>query len=424
MSTLPGHAEQAPVSSLPAAPPPRRQVLVVDGQESTLEGYRNGLARAGVAWDVSYATSGKQALVAMESKKFDAIAVDAQIPYPDCASVLTDAKRRMPLAVRIAISHGGASESAARAIPVAQQFLLKPCEPAALAMAIDRACDLRSLIVDERVRSMINLIGVLPAQPKVYAALTRRLQSPDASVTEIARLLERDLALCAKVLHISNSALFSVPRRVMDLNTAVSLLGSSAILSLVLSLSIFDAGIYLEAISLPMLQRHSLMTSAIARHMTQGTPHEDHATIAGMLHDIGILILATKLPGHAHGVIQSMAASPRPFHEAERELWGTTHAELGAFLLGRWGLPVPVVEAVAFHHRPEGVRQPEFDALAAVAFADSLAHEVDPDSSYISGDVYSPIDMAHAERLGVADRVEGWRQAAAEFALEVPTTLE
>jgi HD-like signal output (HDOD) protein len=403
-------------SALPVPATARRRILLVGGEEATLDAYREGLAVAGVAWDVVYAVGGNAGLRSLETARFDAVVVDAQMPHPDGASVLTDAKRRMPLAVRIALSDGGADESAARAIPVAQQFLGKPCDAATLAHAVDRACDLRSLVADDRVRSIVGLIGVLPAQPQVYTALMRKLQSPNSSVSSIARLLERDLALCSKILHISNSALFSLPRQVMDLETAVSLLGSSAILSLVLSLSIFETGVYSSAISSPTLQRHSLLTSAIARHIARGTRHEDHATIAGMLHDLGVLILATKLPGHAHRVLQSIAAEPRRFHEVERELWGVTHAEIGAYLLAVWGLPYPVVEAVAFHHRPMDVRDPGFDALAAVYFADCIAHEVDPDSQHAAGDVPPTLDPEYADRLGVADRLDDWRHAAALLA--------
>ena len=370
------------------------------------------MAKSGMVWDVVYAKNGNEALRILSDTPFDAVVVDVEMPHPDGASVLTEAKRRLPLAVRIALSSGGTSEATARAIPVAQQFLIKPWEPGSLENSVERACALRSLIADERVRSMVGLIGVLPAQPQIYSALMRKLQSPDASIPEIARLLQRDLALCAKIHHISNSALFGMPRQIMDLPTAVSLLGSSAILSLVLTLSVFENGVWLSAISSSTLQRHSLLTSAIARHITRETAYEDDATIGGMLHDIGILILATKLPGHAHKVLEVIKSTPRPFHEVEQELWGVTHAELGAYLLGMWGLPYPVVEAVAYHHRPTHVRQREFDALAAVYVADCLAHEVDPDAQHSTGDVPPVLDAAYIDAWAVGHKLEDWRNAA------------
>lgn len=377
-----------------------------------LESFRAEIAQSRAPWEVTYARNGNEALRILSDASFDAVVVDVELPHPDGASVLTEAKRRLPLAVRIALSGGGTSEATARAIPVTQQFLTKPWVPGSLENSVERACALRGLIADERVRAMVGLIGILPAQPQVYSALMRKLQNPDVSISELVRLLERDLALCAKIHHISNSALFGVPRHVMDLPTAVSLLGSSAILSLVLTLSVFENGVWLSAISSSTLQRHSLLTSAIARHITRDTPHEDSATIGGMLHDIGILILATKLPGHAHKVLEVIGDAPRPFHEAEQELWGVTHAELGAYLLGMWGLPYPVVEAVAYHHRPTTVKQREFDALAAVYVADCLAHEADPNAQHAHGDVPPTLDPTYLDAWGVGDRLDDWRNAA------------
>jgi len=134
-----------------------------------------------------------------------------------------------------------------------------------------------------------------------------------------------------------------------------------------------------------------------------------------MLHDVGKLILATKLPDHLARALELSRSERRPLHLVEEELNGFTHAELGAYLLGLWGLPYPVVESVAFHHNPEKVEkvnQKSFDVVAAVHVADSLANE-QASAAKGSGAGFEPIPNSYLEALGVADQLPRWREMAA-----------
>lgn len=394
----------------------RKRILFVDDDQAALDVYRVHVRPRETAWECSFALGGQAALDALKKGGFDAVVTDVGMPHPDGAAVLAQVQRQAPQAVRIALAPAGAGDAALRAVGVAHQFLTKPCDRGTLENAIERSLRLQSLIADERIRAMVGLIGALPPQPTVYSALVQALTDPDISVTRIAGILERDMALCAKLLQISNSALFALPHRVATIEDAVSFLGQKTVRSLVLSLSVFQTGATHGAMSAETLQRHALLTGNIAKRIAHRTAHAEDAFLAGVLHDVGILILATKLPGHFHRVLESLRENPRPFHVAERELWGVTHAELGAYLLGLWGLPHPVVEAVAYHHEPEAVPQREFDTLAAVYIANALAHEADHGVNLAANTEAPTMDTGYLEALGLLDHLDEWREIAAETA--------
>jgi HD-like signal output (HDOD) protein len=168
-----------------------------------------------------------------------------------------------------------------------------------------------------------------------------------------------------------------------------------------------------RGVSLKQLQRHSVLTGMIAAEMFDEKPARDEAFTAGLLHDVGKLVLATRLPWMFEEVVALVHAEKIPMHVVENRLAGVTHAEVGGYLLGLWGLPYPIVEAVANHHAPSRVEQRGFDLLAAVHIADALANEV-LDSTAGGGSGYAGLDPVWLERLGVSDRIVAWRAIAEE----------
>jgi putative nucleotidyltransferase with HDIG domain len=154
------------------------------------------------------------------------------------------------------------------------------------------------------------------------------------------------------------------------------------------------------------------LTAAVARKVIQDKRKADDAFMAGLLHDIGKLILATQLPDHFKKVADQMGTpAERPMHVVEESLVGVSHAEVGAYLLGIWGLPYAIVEAVADHHHPERIQTPSFDVLTSVHVANALAHEQEGRG----GDL---LNIDYVKALGLEGRLNGWRQVAEEIALE------
>jgi putative nucleotidyltransferase with HDIG domain len=154
----------------------------------------------------------------------------------------------------------------------------------------------------------------------------------------------------------------------------VSYLGFQSIRNLAMSIEIFSRwpGKTCAGLDLEKLQQHVHAVAGAATALATKTPNCDDTLLAGLLHDIGYWVLAQECPEDLSRAVQLAASQEIPLHAAEYQIMGASHAEIGAYLLGIWGLPYPVVEAVAHHHQPERVTQTEFDVLSALVMAHSL----------------------------------------------------
>jgi HD-like signal output (HDOD) protein len=285
-----------------------------------------------------------------------------------------------------------------------------------LRVAIERACHLKALLHDDSIRSMVGGLGELPSLPRTYHALTLALADPNASIQKIARIVEFDVGISAKVLQLVNSAFFGIARSMTNIQNAVSYLGINTLKSLVLSVEVFRVFApkgHLEGFSLEDLQRHARLTSYIAARLPVPNHLVDIAMVAGILHDVGKLIMAWKLPPRFKKLMAEAREEQCPLYKVEEREYGFSHAEIGAYLLGLWGLPYAVVEAVALHHAPHRVPHQTFDATSAVYIANLLAHELDS-STPPSGENGLQRDQEYLDSLGIQNDIPKWRAMAAE----------
>jgi putative nucleotidyltransferase with HDIG domain len=390
----------------------KRKILFVDDEPRILEGLQGLLRKHRAIWDMAFAPGSKEALAELEKAPFDVIVSDMRMPLMDGATLLKNVKELYPNVVRIALSGHADLETTMRAVPVAHQFLSKPCEPDVLENVIERACKLQALIGNDTVLRVIGKIDKLPSVPKVYARLIDALGNDRTTMNDVAGLIKQDMAMSAKILQVVNSAFFRLSRRISSLEEAVSYLGMNHIKHLALALEVFRQGPSTKTskeISVDKIQEHAMFTASIAAEMMTEKRQKEDAFLAGLLHDIGKLIMIHSLPGHVENVLRTMSDERLPMHEAEGKLYQTSHAEVGAYLLGIWGIPYTVVEAVANHHTPTRVEQPHFEVLSAVYLANELANEVAAETITETTFEKPPIDLAFLEKLGVAERVPRWR---------------
>jgi len=393
-----------------------RHILFVDDEPRILAGLQRMLHGQRHEWDMVFVPGGEEALAELRSAPFDVIVSDMRMPGMDGATLLGRVREQFPNIVRIVLSGHTELEAALRTVPVAHQFLAKPCEADVLREVVERALNLHRLLKSEVLHRTIGHMGTLPSLPLAYAALTKALVDPDVALQTIAGIVEHDVAMCAKVLQLVNSGFFGLPRRVASVQTAVSYLGINMLKNLMLSVEVFHAFESrgdLAGFSLEVLQRHALLTGNIASRLLAEKRLAEDAFMAGILHDVGKLVLATRLREHFARVLAATRENGRPLHVVERELGSSTHAEIGAYLLGLWGLPYPIVEAVAYHHGPAPEGQSGFDIAAAVRIADQLAHEC---TAPHDGEPEETIDAEYLGALGVIDELPAWRTMAAEQA--------
>ena len=167
----------------------------------------------------------------------------------------------------------------------------------------------------------------------------------------------------------------------------------------------------IEDFDLDLLQRHCSRVARVARELVPPGPQRDDAFVAALLHDVGLLVLATQERDYLAMVLARARREHRPLFEIEQDERGVTHAEVGGQLLALWGLPDGIVEAVAYHHHPQTVPQPQLDAVAAVAIANALVHECYED---VGRRAVSTLDEQYLADLGLAGEVPGWRELTAE----------
>jgi HD-like signal output (HDOD) protein len=254
-------------------------------------------------------------------------------------------------------------------------------------------------------------LGDLPSAPTVYMKLVEKLDQPDTSIEEIAEIVESDVAISVKLLRLVNSALFRTSREIATVQMAASYLGLNIIKNLVLSTEVyshFEKGPKIPGFSIEELQVHSRLTADIAKSMNLTREIRDAAIVASLLHDVGKLVLAWKVPVRMDWLISTAADQQRPLFQIEEELWGITHAEIGAYLLSLWGLPTSITEAIAYHHAPDRVPHCHFDALGAVYAANLLAHEQDG-SATDNRDLW---DYRFLKEMGVSDELPRWKVLA------------
>ncbi|MGH9759066.1 MAG: HDOD domain-containing protein, partial [Candidatus Acidiferrales bacterium] len=143
------------------------------------------------------------------------------------------------------------------------------------------------------------------------------------------------------------------------------------------------------------------------------------AVVAALLHDVGKLVLAMRSPQNLARALSGAAEEKKPQFEVEEELMGVSHAEVGAYLLGIWGLPCPVVEAVAHHHRPERIPHDKLDAVGIVYIANCLAHQHSGRAEAEGAPVYQSVDPEFLERLELTEDFAEWEKIAEKAAKEL-----
>lgn len=309
-----------------------------------------------------------------------------------------------------------------RSVRATHQYLAKPCNPEQLQTIVRRACAVKELLAQETLRKLIGGIQSLPSLPALDQELLDELRLPDPSLKKVAQIIAQDLGMTSKILQVINSPFFWVRRRISDPFQAVTYLGLEQVKALALMVNVFSQFTLAPPapVSLEQLWKHSLATSTLARAIAQaeGAPQElvDQAVAAGLLHDLGILVLVANQPQLVVKVLTQASHHGKPVYEIEQEHLGTTHAAIGAYLLGLWGLEDPVVEAVAFHHHPARFPGYTFSPLTAVHVANALVHEC---LEAAWGTVPSCIDPDYLTALGLADRLPRWRELS-----RVATSME
>lgn len=390
-----------------------RRVLFVDDQPDVLEGLQALLAPLRNQWEMRFVRGGEKALAALGAEPFDVLVTDFEMPGMDGAALLRRVQQGMPDMVRLVLSGQSEEEVARRVAHTAHQFIPKPCDRAELHETIERTCALHALLADPWLKQAIGRVGQLPVLPEIYHDVMRTLEDANRSLGDVAVLVARDPVLSAKILQLVNSAFFGLPQPMTKIENAVKYLGADVIKCLVLMVDVFRDGALdgVPGANLHDIQNHALSTAMVARRLTRQKRQQETAFVSGMLHDIGKVVLASRMPDRYARIVTAALETNRPMHSVEQDRGGVTHASIGAYLLAQWGLPYSIVEAVAHHHAPGQVVSKHFDVVGAVYVANLLTHEQEPPPTERTL-AHDAIDVEYLERLGVSSNLGAWREIA------------
>ena len=326
------------------------------------------IASRGLDWQVSWLPLDDGATGSAADLDPDALVCTADSGWSRCRLLLDEVRVRHPHAVRIVLMEAGDNARAVDALEHAHRVLPEPLDAQTVVDAVKGVLDLQHLLDDAQLKRAIERIGALPSAPKQYLALTRLLRDPDAGTHAITAIIAQDPALAARVLRLSNSAYYAIGREIGDLRTAVVRLGQDALRRLVLASEVFASGPDMDS-----MRERALRTSWLAGQILPGSGAGVAAT-AGLLADVGRL-----LPPDSLGDVP--------------------HSIAGAYLLGLWGLPTPIVEAVAYHQHPTRMSG-AFWITGAVHVASALVNGTEVDHDYL-------------QRVGALHLMPQWRALAA-----------
>ncbi len=388
------------------------RLLFVDDEPKVLRGIQRLLCDLDCEWDVACASSGQEALTMLAAGAFDVVISDMRMPEMDGAALLTEVRHRHPDVVRIVLSGHSDRQLILSSVSAAHCYLAKPCDPDQLRSVVTRTVALRQVLRSTQLRSLVSRLKSIPSLPQLYQDVVEHLQTDELSLRTLGSIISQDIGMTAKILQMVNSAFFGMPCHVTDPAHAACLLGLEVLKALILTAHIFTelATSAIDGLGLDRLWEHSTQTGAIARRIAamEGAEPDsrDHAFLAGLLHDTGKLILAVNLPGEYREVLSLSEAGAMSSRDAELQVFGATHAEVGAYLLGIWGLPEAIVEAVAFHHAPQESRINTFAPVTAVHVADAFEHaQREPGAE----PRLTLLDYDYLARLQLTDKLSSWQ---------------
>jgi len=352
----------------------KKRVLFVDDEPNILDGLRRMLRSMRKEFELCFADGGAAALQMIDEKGFDIVVSDMRMPGMDGAQFLAEVKKISPQSIRIMLTGQADDESVLRTVGVVHQFLAKPCDPVKLKEILQRSSALHQILGDGYLKEIISTIDTLPSIPKIYQELQEKITDPAVELTEISEIISKDVAMTAKILQLVNSAFFGLFQKVDTPLRAVSLLGLDTIKSLVLSVQIFsDKSLEAQAGFIDELWQHSIAVGTFAQKITYSEMGDkdsaSDAFFAGILHDIGKIILISKIPKKYDETLAIAKSEALTIYDAEKRVFNATHCEMGAYLAGLWGFQTEVIEAIGFHHHLEKYPPLNFTPALAVHIA-------------------------------------------------------
>jgi HD-like signal output (HDOD) protein len=330
------------------------ELLFVGRDDGDLKRLGLALGRAEPDWSIRHVHETHAALDQLGRRSAQLVLAELDGAEEEYESLFSGVADACPGAIRFALVTP--TDCAPPRIPLAHQCLavredisyLRPILAAGLAVA-ERASQ------HSELAKLISRLHDVPSPPVLYFDIREQLEAPDGNLAQMAGITARDPSLVARVLKIANSGFYALPRTVSDISEAIGLIGTDSLLGLVLAAHLYS-GLPPPGLNLELLWQHTIKVSSLARQVAQleggSRTEQSTSSVAGLLHDIGLMMLLENEPARYQPLWQRSGGDEAELARMERDAFGVTHGELGALVLALWTLPDAVVQAVANSHMP------------------------------------------------------------------------
>jgi CheY-like chemotaxis protein/HD-like signal output (HDOD) protein len=323
----------------------RPRIVFVDDDRMVLSGLQNLLRKQRHEWEQVFVGSGEAALDELARAPADVVISDMRMPGMDGPALLARIRTAHPATVRIVLSGEAERADVLRALPAMQQFIAKPCSGTALRDAITRALRVRGAAT-EAIRAAIGRLEHLPVRDGAHAELLAAVTGNGVGIAEIARIVATSSALSVKVLQLANAGVFGAPAQpIVSVERATRHLGAELMRTLVVGpgyiapLRVDD----LPGMPASFLQQLRARAESRARAVADAGSAEHTAALVA---EVGALVLALAEPVRYAALVVASAGDPAALQRLEAEAFAIDRFQVSAYLVGLWGLPAVIAEAV------------------------------------------------------------------------------
>lgn len=359
-----------------------KKVLFVDDELNILKALSREFAHS--TFDVLVANSGTLALEIMEKEKIDVVVSDVRMPGMDGIQFLSIVKEKYPQASRIILSGFVEKSLVMSAIikGIASTYFTKPWNHDSLHKNIRHILTIDSILNQKDLLKIINSIEKLPTLPDLYREFLHAVNN-DRTVKEIARIINKDVSISTRILQVANSAFYGNVK-ISSVERSIIHLGLNTIKDIVLSISIAN-----QTPLSPNMKKHlagifdhSFLVHSLLRYLYTirfNSSMDGDLSSVGITHEIGKILLIQYFPVRFQETVDYLKQhGEKDFYQCEVELGyeNCTHAEIGAYFLSRWNLPVANIEVAMFHHHPKEASEQFGNVVKMTALADDLINDL------------------------------------------------
>lgn len=363
------------------------KILFVDDSIHVLNSLRLNLRTHRQVWDMFFACGGIEAVQKLETESFDVLVTDLRMPELDGTELLHIANERYPHMARIVLSGYAEENSALKNMALSHHYLSKPCNTGLLIKTITDLLPCQDVPLSPEMRRLISGLQSLPALSDTYTELQSALKDNNVSIRELCGIMEKDMAMVATVLRVANSPYFGGHSRISSIEYAVQLLGIRTLRSIMITTQLFsklDQSINPE-FSFSKLWDHCIrvagLTHIISEQERVSQTTCDNCFIADMLHDIGKLVLCVLMPKEFNMVLKILSTDTERTHDIEKQILGASHADIGAYLMSRWGFEQEQIKAVLYHHSESIMKINTPSSIFITHIANIIDHELNESSN-------------------------------------------